>query len=53
MKLKDYIKSKGLTQRAFAKLQGVKPSQITQWINKDFIVIDKVMYSERRKINEC
>lgn len=36
------------SQTAFAKAQGVKPQQITQWINKDFIVVNDVLYSPRR-----
>ena len=35
-------------QRAFAAVQGVQPPQVTQWIQKDFIVVDGKLYSLRR-----
>lgn len=38
-------------QRAFAAAQGVQPPQVTQWIQKDFIVINGKLYSPRRDIN--
>jgi len=38
-------------QREFAKAQGVKPPQVTQWIVKNFIVVDHVLYAPRRKLN--
>lgn len=34
----------------FAEKQGVKPQQVTQWINKQFIVVDNKLYSERREL---
>lgn len=34
MKLEDYIKKKGWSQRYFAKKCGVHPSTITLWIQK-------------------
>jgi len=37
-------------QAAFAAAQGVKPPQVTQWINKRFIVVDDVLYSPRREL---
>ena len=48
--IKEHIKSKGLTQKAFAELNEIKPQQITEWINKGFIVIDDILYSPRRKL---
>ncbi|GLW38490.1 5-methyltetrahydropteroyltriglutamate--homocysteine methyltransferase [Pectobacterium odoriferum] len=39
-------------QAEFARSIGVKPPQITQWINKGFIVVDGTLYSPRRKISE-
>jgi len=38
------------SQRAFAAAQGVHPQQVTQWINKDFIVVDGKLYSHRRDL---
>ncbi len=37
-------------QRAFAAAQGVQPPQVTQWIQKDFIVADGQLYSPRREL---
>lgn len=39
------------SQTAFAKSQGVKLPQVTQWIKKKFIVIDNVLYSPRRDLD--
>ncbi len=51
MKLRDYIQENfGGSQRAFAAAQGVKPQQVTQWINREFIVVDNKLYSPRRKM---
>lgn len=51
--LKDYIDSEfGGSQRAFASAQGVQPAQVTQWLNKGFIVVRGELYSPRRKLNE-
>tara|TARA_R110002126_G_scaffold109171_2_gene246130 strand:+ start:468 stop:644 length:177 start_codon:yes stop_codon:yes gene_type:complete len=51
MGLLEYIKNKhGGNQSAFASAQNVKPPQVTQWINKGFIVIDGVLYSPRREL---
>ena len=36
---------------AFARAQGVKPQQVSQWLAKKFIVVDGEMYSHRRKLN--
>jgi len=53
MRLKDYIKDKfNGSQMAFATAQGVKPPQVTQWIDKGFIVVDDVLYSPRRELNK-
>lgn len=38
------------SQLAFANKQGVKPQQVTQWINKGFSVIDHVLHSPRREL---
>ena len=49
MVLIEYIeKHYGGNQAAFAKAQKVQPPQITQWINKKYIVVDGVLYSPRR-----
>jgi hypothetical protein len=37
-------------QRTFAESQCVKPPQVTQWIAKKFIVVDRVLYSPRREL---
>jgi DNA-binding transcriptional regulator YdaS (Cro superfamily) len=37
-------------QRAFAAAQGVQPPQVTQWIQKDFIVVSGQLYSPRREL---
>ncbi|HFF8537508.1 TPA: hypothetical protein ACGEYK_001638 [Raoultella ornithinolytica] len=36
------------SQAAFARAVGVKPPQVTQWIDKKFIVVDHELYSPRR-----
>lgn len=52
MKLNDYItRHYGGNQSQFAACQGVKPQQITQWINKGFVVVDGVLCSPRRVLN--
>ena len=49
MKLKDHIAaSHGGVNARFARSEGVSDQQITQWVNKKFIVVDGVMYSPRR-----
>jgi len=49
--LKSYIdKYYNGKQRAFASASGVAPQQVTQWLYKDFIVIDHQMYSARRAL---
>ena len=40
----------GGNQSAFAAAQGVMPPQVTQWIQKDFIVVDGQLYSPRREL---
>ena len=46
MKLIDYInKYHDGNQAAFARSEGVFPTQVSQWLAKDFIVIEDVMYS--------
>lgn len=37
-------------QRNFAAAQGVQPPQVTQWIQKDFIVVNGQLYSPRREL---
>ena len=39
-------------QRAFAAAQGVLPQQVTQWLRKDFIVVDGKLYSHRRDLQQ-
>ena len=53
MKLKDHIKQnfEG-NQAAFARSEGVKPPQVSQWLAKDIIVVNGKMYSFRRKLNK-
>ena len=49
--LREYIEIKySGSQRAFAKEQGVKPQQVTQWLDKGFIVVNDVLYSPRREL---
>lgn len=45
----DYIIECGFESKAeFARSIGVSRQQITQWMDKKFIVIDHVLYSRRR-----
>jgi len=54
MALGQYIyKYFGDSQRAFAVEQGVAPAQVTQWLNKGFIVVDDELYSPRRKLKRA
>jgi len=47
--LKNYIdKYYSGMQRAFANANNIAPPQVTQWLNKDFIVVDNKLYSARR-----
>lgn len=53
MSLEDYINANyGGSQRAFADAQGVKPPQVTQWLDKGFIVVDHILYSKRRELKK-
>jgi len=54
LKLLEYIKQnfEG-SQRAFAVSQGVLPQQVTQWVNKGFIVVNDELYSPRRKLKRA
>ena len=53
MNLTDYIeKEHGGNQAAFARSEDVGPQQVTQWINKDFIVLGGKLYSPRRELVE-
>lgn len=49
--LREYInlEHKG-SQVKFAVANGVKKQQVTQWLNKEFIVVDEVLYSPRREL---
>lgn len=38
------------SQAEFARQAGVSRQQVTQWINKEFIVVDGKLYSPRRDI---
>ncbi|MFV0535558.1 MAG: hypothetical protein ACK5MR_18205 [Cumulibacter sp.] len=50
--LGEYIASQfGGSQRRFAEAQGVAPPQVTQWLKKEFIVVDDRLYSPRRILN--
>lgn len=53
MKLTEYIdKYFDGNKSEFARSEGVKQPQVHQWIDKDFIVIDGVLYSPRRELKE-
>jgi len=49
--LASYISINFNSKADFALHQKVLPQQVTQWLEKDFIVIDDVLYSFRRKLN--
>lgn len=52
MKLNEYIdKNFNGSRTEFAKAQNVAKQQVTQWLKKDMIIIDKKLYSYRRDIN--
>lgn len=51
MELDDYIADHFKSQSDFAKKQGVKRPQVTQWVGKEFIVVGSEMYSHRRSLN--
>ncbi len=51
MPLINYIKKYyNGNQASFARLTGVQPAQVTQWLDKKFIVVDHTLYSPRRKL---
>jgi hypothetical protein len=51
VKLLDHIeKHYSSNQAAFAKAQGVKPQQVTKWLNMNCIVVEGVLYSPRREL---
>ncbi|WP_290012774.1 hypothetical protein [Proteus terrae] len=51
MTLQEYIKLHYNGNNAeFARACEVKPQQITQWINKGFIVVEHQLYSPRREL---
>ena len=51
MNLQAYIKKyyRGI-QADFARASGVQPQQVTQWIDKGFIVVRGKLYSPRRDL---
>ena len=52
--LKDYInREHGGSQVRFADANGVHKAQVTQWINKKFIVVNGVLYSPRRELKKA
>lgn len=52
MTLVEYInKFYGGVKAEFAAAQGVQDQQVTQWVNKHFIVDDHVLYSPRRELS--
>ena len=51
MRLLEYIsKYYDGNQSSFARSCNVSPSQVTQWVRKEFIVVDHVLYSPRREL---
>lgn len=51
MELAEYITQfYGGSQAEFAKAAGVKPQQVTQWLDKKFIVVNHMLYSPRREL---
>lgn len=52
MTLTEYIeKYHAGSQADFARSCDVKPQQVTQWVNKGFIVVNHVLYSPRRSLD--
>lgn len=50
--LSQYINDKfNGSQTAFAAHNGVLKQQVTKWLNAEMIVVDGVLYSERRKLS--
>lgn len=53
MTLIEYINTHYAGNKAaFAKEWGVKPQQVTKWINGDFIIVNNKLYSYRRDAPE-
>lgn len=51
--LREYIKKEFVGNQAdFARDLDVAPSQITQWINKGFVVVNHTLYSPRRELKQ-
>jgi len=51
MSLQQWIDERfGGVQKQFAESNGVLPQQVTQWLEKDMIVVDGEMYSHRRTL---
>jgi len=51
--LKEYInREHGGSQVRFSEANGVHKAQVTQWLNKKFIVVDGVLYSPRRELKK-
>jgi len=49
--LKAYItREHGGSQSDFARACGVDRQQVTQWIKKEFIVVNGALYSKRRDL---
>lgn len=49
--LKQYIdEHHNGNQARFAAANNVKPPQVTQWIDKEFIVVGNELYSKRRDL---
>ncbi|MEX9850542.1 hypothetical protein [Providencia huaxiensis] len=53
MTLSEYINTHYAGNKAaFAKEWGVKPQQVTKWINGKFIVVNHILYSPRRELSK-
>lgn len=51
LELIDYIQEHHSgNQAAFGRAQGVKPQQVTKWLDMGCIVVDGKLYSPRRDI---
>lgn len=52
MPLIDYInKHYNGSKASFARAVVVSPAQVTQWLKKDFIVVNGKLYSYRRDVD--
>jgi len=51
-KLEDYIAEFYGSNVDFAKDNAVSKQQVSNWISDKYIVVDNVLYSERRKIKK-